>query len=183
MACMPTTLRPPDKPRPLWTDHAGAPPPPPPPRSASPPTARGRRRAPLALLLATTALLGGGAGAGALAATGVLDGQAGNSTTTVLQRDGAPTTISNGTGGGLDAKALYASASPGVVDISAKGASSATGTGFVVDADGHIVTAAHVVEEASSITVKLAGGTTRAATVLGRDEATDVAVLKIDPSG
>ena len=59
----------------------------------------------------------------------------------------------------------------------------ATGTGFVVDGKGHIVTAAHVVEGASSISVKFQDGTTRTAKVLGTDEATDVAVLSVDPSG
>ena len=76
--------------------------------------------------------------------------------------------------------------SPGVVDITAEGSSSggkATGTGFVVDSEGHIVTASHVVDGASKVTVKFADGTTRTATVLGKDDATDVAVLKIDPSG
>ena len=59
----------------------------------------------------------------------------------------------------------------------------ATGTGFVVDGKGHIVTAAHVVDGASSITVKFQDGTTRTAKVLGTDKATDVAVLSVDPSG
>ena len=45
------------------------------------------------------------------------------------------------------------------------------------------MTAAHVVENATSITVKLQNGTTRTATVLGTDNATDIAVLKIDPTG
>ena len=88
--------------------------------------------------------------------------------------------------GGLSAGALYAAASPGVVDITAEGSSSggkATGTGFVVDSAGHIVTASHVVDGASKVTVKFAGGATRTATVTGKDDATDVAVLKIDPSG
>ena len=56
----------------------------------------------------------------------------------------------------------------------------ATGTGFVVDKDGHIVTAAHVVDGASSITVTFQDGTTRTAKLLGKDDATDVAVLKVD---
>jgi putative serine protease PepD len=61
--------------------------------------------------------------------------------------------------------------------------STATGSGFVVDGQGHIVTAAHVVEGASSIKVAFTDGTTRTATVTGQDAATDVAVLKVDPSG
>jgi putative serine protease PepD len=145
------------------------------------PTTR-TRRPPLAALLAAAALLGGGAGAGVLAATG----GDGARTATVVQT--ATPVASRSSGDGLDAQALYAGASPGVVDITANGAThgsqtTATGTGFVVDGDGHIVTAAHVVDGASSVTVKLADGTTRRATVLGKDEATDVAVLKIDTSG
>ena len=84
------------------------------------------------------------------------------------------------TSGGLDASSVYASAAPGVVDIAVDNGS---GTGFVVDKDGHIVTAAHVVNGANSISVKFQDGTTRKATVLGQDDATDVAVIKIDPSG
>ena len=53
----------------------------------------------------------------------------------------------------------------------------------MLDSAGRIVTAAHVVDGATSITVKLQDGTSRTATVLGRDNATDVAVLKIDPTG
>jgi putative serine protease PepD len=45
------------------------------------------------------------------------------------------------------------------------------------------VTAQHVVDGASSVTVKFADGTTRKATVLGADDATDVAVLKVDTAG
>jgi putative serine protease PepD len=153
----------------------------------------------LAALLAVTALLGGGASAGILAATGALGGD-GGATTTVIERT-ASLAARNSSSSGLDAEALYASASAGVVDISVTGTSSAqgatpfggggapqsqtsaTGTGFVVDGKGHILTAAHVVDGASSITVKLQDGTTRTATVLGKDDATDVAVIKIDPSG
>ena len=59
----------------------------------------------------------------------------------------------------------------------------ATGAGFVVDDQGHIVTAAHVVDGASQITIRFSDGTDRAATLLGKDDATDIAVLKVDPSG
>jgi putative serine protease PepD len=157
---------------------------------------RRRRPSRLAALLATTALLGGGASAGILAAAGVL-GHGGSQATTVIQ---ASSTSSSS--GGLNPGALYTSASPGVVDITAKGTSTArsaaaspfggppqqsqttaTGTGFVVDGAGHIVTASHVVDGASSVTVAFAGGATRKATVVGQDDATDVAVLKVDTSG
>ncbi len=136
----------------------------------------------------TAALLGGGTSTGILAAAGVIGG----GSTTVIQRSGAASTTVAAATGAIDAQSLYASASAGVVDITVKTASAqpsgdtqatATGTGFVVDEQGHIVTAAHVVDDASSITVKLQDGTTRAATVLGTDDATDIAVIKIDPSG
>jgi putative serine protease PepD len=157
--------------------------------SPPPPQTPRRRTGPLAALLVTAALLGGATSAGVLVATGATRG----GTTTTIQR--AASTSS----GGMNASALYASTAAGVVDITAKSSSTAsatpfggapqqsgstaTGTGFVVDTNGHIVTAAHVVDGASSVSVKLQDGTTRAATVLGKDDATDIAVLKIDASG
>jgi S1-C subfamily serine protease len=64
------------------------------------------------------------------------------------------------------------------------------GTGFVVNTDGDILTNAHVVSEsgvtASSVTVVFKGsgaqGTEIPATIVGSDESTDVALLRIDPS-
>jgi putative serine protease PepD len=61
--------------------------------------------------------------------------------------------------------------------------SMATGSGFEVDDEGDIVTAAHVVDEAASVEVILQDGTTLKAEVLGIDEASDLAVIKVDPSG
>jgi S1-C subfamily serine protease len=57
----------------------------------------------------------------------------------------------------------------------------ATGSGFVADGEGHIVTAAHVVDGASKITIRFNDGTSAVATLQGKDDATDVAVLKVDP--
>ncbi|MFP4561519.1 MAG: Do family serine endopeptidase [Thiohalorhabdus sp.] len=54
------------------------------------------------------------------------------------------------------------------------------GSGFVVSSDGHIVTNAHVVQEASEIVVQFADRRQRKAEVLGKDMATDLAVLKVD---
>jgi putative serine protease PepD len=53
----------------------------------------------------------------------------------------------------------------------------------VIDSSGNIVTAAHVVDGASSITVTFQDGTTRHATLVSKDDATDVALLKVDASG
>ncbi len=57
---------------------------------------------------------------------------------------------------------------------------SATGSGFIVESDGYIITNAHVVGEADSIIVKLADKREFQAKLLGIDKRTDVALLKID---
>jgi serine protease Do len=54
------------------------------------------------------------------------------------------------------------------------------GSGFFVDKTGHILTNFHVVEDAAKISVKLDSGEEYSAKVIGFDEETDVAVLKID---
>jgi S1-C subfamily serine protease len=55
-----------------------------------------------------------------------------------------------------------------------------TGSGFVYDADGHIVTNYHVVAGASTISVALADGEVYEAEVVGADSSTDLAVLRIE---
>jgi serine protease Do len=57
----------------------------------------------------------------------------------------------------------------------------ALGSGFVIGADGHIVTNNHVVEDAEEIHVVFNDKTTVPARLVGRDPATDIAVLKVDP--
>ncbi|HET8624728.1 MAG TPA: trypsin-like peptidase domain-containing protein [Gemmatimonadales bacterium] len=57
------------------------------------------------------------------------------------------------------------------------------GTGFIIRADGIIVTNQHVVAGAEKVTVSLADGTDVAARVLGEDALTDIAVLKVDRTG
>ncbi|MBV9501147.1 MAG: trypsin-like peptidase domain-containing protein [Acidobacteriaceae bacterium] len=59
-----------------------------------------------------------------------------------------------------------------------------SGTGFVVDRNGYIITNQHVVENADRIKVRLAGDNTDyRGRVVGIDKETDLAVLKIDPKG
>jgi serine protease Do len=58
--------------------------------------------------------------------------------------------------------------------------SSSVGSGFIVDKSGYILTNAHVVEDSSRITVRLDSGEEYVAKVVGTDEETDVAVLKIE---
>ena len=62
-----------------------------------------------------------------------------------------------------------------------QGGGTATGSGFLIDTDGHIVTNAHVVEGADKIEVKLgASDKEYTAEVVGSDPATDVALIKVD---
>ena len=56
----------------------------------------------------------------------------------------------------------------------------ATGSGFVVDVEGHIVTNQHVVDGAESVQVEFADGTEANAEIVGTDPSTDVAVLDVD---
>jgi serine protease Do len=54
------------------------------------------------------------------------------------------------------------------------------GSGFIVSADGYVLTNAHVVDEAQEVTVRMTNRREYAAKVVGLDRRTDVAVLKID---
>jgi serine protease Do len=54
------------------------------------------------------------------------------------------------------------------------------GTGFIIDADGSILTNHHVIDRAERITVKLSDGRSLKARVIGSDRETDIALIKID---
>ena len=58
---------------------------------------------------------------------------------------------------------------------------SSLGSGFIINAEGIVVTNFHVIENAEEITVTLSDETSFTAKVLGQDQKTDIAVLKIDP--
>src|SRR5207244_3457932 len=55
-----------------------------------------------------------------------------------------------------------------------------TGSGFIIDADGSILTNNHVIERAERITVKLTDGRVLRARVIGADSDTDIALIKVD---
>ena len=61
--------------------------------------------------------------------------------------------------------------------------SEATGSGFLIDNDGHILTNAHVVEGAVKVTVQFSDDKTVDAKIVGKDTSTDLALLKVDPDG
>lgn len=56
-----------------------------------------------------------------------------------------------------------------------------TGSGFIYDTQGHIITNNHVVEDAAEIKVRLYNGNEYDAKIVGRDQEADVAVIKIEP--
>jgi S1-C subfamily serine protease len=119
------------------------------------------------------------------------------STTTVVRQPAISQPASNtAASGGRTVQDIYKTEGNGVVYIQSEGVSggtdlfgqqqqgTATGSGFVVDKNGTIVTNAHVVDGASKVTVSLEeGGDAIDAKVLGVDNDSDVAVLKIDPNG
>ncbi|MCZ7458145.1 S1C family serine protease [Streptomyces sp. WMMC940] len=78
---------------------------------------------------------------------------------------------------------IAASALPGVVTLHVSGGGEqGTGTGFVLDAQGHILTNNHVVSPAGSsgdISVTFSGGETARATLVGKDSGYDLAVVKV----
>ncbi|HEY8029943.1 MAG TPA: trypsin-like peptidase domain-containing protein [Gaiellaceae bacterium] len=143
------------------------------------------RVGPVAVALA----LGGGIGAGIYA--GLSGGSSPAATATVV----APATTVQPAANTTTTSSLtqiYKEATPGVVDITVTENSTgggfglgqqqtqAEGTGFVYDTKGDIVTAAHVVDGASSIKVHFKDGTNANATLVGKDDSTDTAVIKVD---
>jgi S1-C subfamily serine protease len=136
-----------------------------------------RSRTPLAVAGLIAALaLGVGLGATAFA---VLDDGA----TTIVRQvtvDGSEPVAS---GGGLTTADIYDQASRAVVELAAAGGvggGSAQGSGFVYDAQGHIVTNQHVVAGASNIEVSFWNGAAFDARLVGADPSTDLAVLKVN---
>jgi serine protease Do len=61
--------------------------------------------------------------------------------------------------------------------------SQSLGSGFIISADGYILTNAHVVDRAEKITVRLTDKREFKAKVIGADKRTDVALLKIEATG
>jgi len=87
--------------------------------------------------------------------------------------------------GGLDVAGLYESTRSGVVFVEARGQGpgGSSGSGFLVDDQGSIVTNQHVVDNAEEVDVRFGeGGDPVDARVTGSDASTDLALLKIDPS-
>ena len=165
--------------------------------SASNVGASGRRRRRAALILAP--FVAGAATAAAVAAG--VGGISDHGTSSTVTANPSSTNVAL-TASSFDAQTIYKRDSPGVVDITVTQAATsqggnsvspfgpgggsqqaqAEGTGFVYDKQGNIITAAHVVSDASKISVRFTDGTTAKATLVGSDPSTDTAVIKVSVS-
>jgi S1-C subfamily serine protease len=146
------------------------------------------------------AALGAGIAVAALASAGVLDG---NSTTTIIREpvdlalaeDRSPPPPAPPPGGSsndvaaaqrpLPLPKLVAGAAPSVVKVNPSGDERRLGSGFVIDAEGRILTNSHVLDDEESAAVTFSDGSDATAAVLGKDDSTDLAVLEVDelPAG
>ena len=143
-----------------------------------------RSRIPMiAMILLGTLALGAGAGAVTYSVAHP------SSTKTVVRQvpvqSSQPTADSNG----LTPGQIYRQTYQGVVEITVSSPqqtpmgnqeAQAQGSGFVIDSDGHIVTNEHVVDNADSVSVRFWNGNTYKASVVGSDQSTDLAVIKVD---
>ena len=145
----------------------------------------------------TAAVLGGAIAIGGVA---LFDIGGETRTTTVVQQaplsDATPASDSTAA---LTPREIYKRDAPGVVFIRAEVVQrtapsvfdlqpqeqrgEATGSGFIVDDDGSILTNAHVIANAVKVTVQLADKKVVEAKVLGRDVSSDLALIKVDPDG
>ena len=153
---------------------------------------RGLRIAALAL---ACSLAGGAVGAGAVSLAGV-GGNAAQQQIAVRAASREPVSVnvvSAERGEVLTPSQIYAANVNATVGITTEISSvnyfgqrttgAASGSGFVISEDGYLLTNAHVIEDADSVTVTLYDGSSYAAEIVGSDADSDVAVLKIDAAG
>lgn len=128
----------------------------------------------------------GGLVAVLLVAAGVLglDRGAGNVTIAEAAPPPLPAEGKN-TSQAFSVRDIYGKDGPGVVSVSVASKDKAgSGSGFVLDKTGYIVTNQHVVSGADKVSVQFGSGTRADARVVGEDRSTDVAVLKVEaPEG
>ena len=128
----------------------------------------------LAILIVLVALT-----VGAVASVWSVQAQGGGTDRLAALPAGAPYTPAEDE---LRVARMYEAVTPSVVHISVvMRGGGGTGSGFVIDTDGHIVTNNHVVEGAQYIEVTFVDGTILQAELVGRDPDADLAVIKVDP--
>ncbi|WP_165983849.1 S1C family serine protease [Streptomyces sp. YIM 98790] len=165
---------PPPAPTGSWTYPAPPPPPPPP-----------RRRTGLIAAVAALTLVAGGAG-------GAIGYLAADTADSASETSGPSSTVNTATGERTErppesVAGIAEAALPSVVTITAEGnGEGGTGTGFVYDEEGHIMTNHHVVAPAESggtLAVTFSDGETYEAELVGGAQGYDVAILRLDDAG
>ena len=87
------------------------------------------------------------------------------------------------TADGMAGEDIYKKVNPSVVSvISTTAEGTGSGSGVIMSKDGYIITNNHVVDGAQSVSVQLSDGTSLDAEIIGTDEQTDLAVIKVTPT-
>ena len=103
--------------------------------------------------------------------------------TPTMQINSKPSDSSSSSSDGMSGEDIYKKVSPSVVSvISTTSEGQGSGSGVIMSSDGYIITNNHVVEGAQSVSVQLNDGTSLDATIVGTDEQTDLAVIKVNSS-
>lgn len=139
-------------------------------------------------------LFAGGAVVGNMAFGGNANNDSGTSASTsdsapTLQINSKPESDSSNssdnydTVDGMAGEDIYKKVNPSVVSvISTTSEGTGSGSGVIMSKDGYIITNNHVVDGAQSVSVQLSDGTSLDAKIIGTDEQTDLAVIKVTPT-
>lgn len=139
-------------------------------------------------------LFAGGAVVGNMAFGGHANSDSGTSASTsdsapTLQINSKPESDSSNssdnydTVDGMAGEDIYKKVNPSVVSvISTTSEGTGSGSGVIMSKDGYIITNNHVVDGAQSVSVQLSDGTSLDAEIIGTDEQTDLAVIKVTPT-
>ena len=139
-------------------------------------------------------LFAGGAVVGNMAFGGNANSNSGTSASTsdsapTLQINSKPESDSSNssdnydTVDGMAGEDIYKKVNPSVVSvISTTSEGTGSGSGVIMSKDGYIITNNHVVDGAQSVSVQLSDGTSLDAEIIGTDEQTDLAVIKVTPT-
>ena len=139
-------------------------------------------------------LFAGGAVVGNMAFGGNANSDSGTSASTsdsapTLQINSKPESDSSNssdnydTSDGMAGEDIYKKVNPSVVSvISTTAEGTGSGSGVIMSKDGYIITNNHVVDGAQSVSVQLSDGTSLDTKIIGTDEQTDLAVIKVTPT-
>ena len=136
-----------------------------------------RRGGPLTLAVAA-GMVGAVVAVSLLAVLGWLDADDGRDAPAVIRQAARPAAAPVASSGSV--VRIAEAVRPSIAKVRVEGAVASSGSAVLYRDDGHLLTNAHVVEGADRIEVALADGSTHDADVVGADDVTDIAVLRID---